>query len=304
LNTTSCGDWIAYKEEKCIKALIDRDLQTYDNAKQICVSQESGDPSLIQINSLEEQQFVEKLLFDTNKMFEFVWLGARLDTKSHHYHWDGSTKQISNYQNWAQLKNNTDYECVEMIPDGNDRGKWVNTSCKKKNIAVCQRMQNWGLDRLQKEFLNLKLDHEFKISKLNSNLMPIGFIYVHLPKEKSPTKIWPSMRWTDVSSSYANVFFRVVGSDTSAFGQVQNENAPRLGQVDTIWDYDAAVWAEASKHRGVGDSNATIPITGRSDWVYTGKDSSTNHGRWMSLKLTTGEVRPRNMAIRIWQRTG
>jgi hypothetical protein len=57
-------------------------LQTYDNAKQICLSQEVGDPSLIQINSLEEQRFIEKLLFDDNKIVEFVWLGAKLDTKT------------------------------------------------------------------------------------------------------------------------------------------------------------------------------------------------------------------------------
>jgi hypothetical protein len=54
----------------------------HDNAKQICLSQEVGDPSLIQINSLEEQRLIEKLLFNDNKIVEFVWLGAKLDTKT------------------------------------------------------------------------------------------------------------------------------------------------------------------------------------------------------------------------------
>ena len=85
MNTTACGDWIAYKEEKCIKAFIDKNLQTYENAKQICVSQGVGNPSLIQINSLEER-FIEKILFDDNKIVESVWLGARLDTRTHKFH--------------------------------------------------------------------------------------------------------------------------------------------------------------------------------------------------------------------------
>ena len=120
-------------------------MQPYENAKQICLSQEVGDPSLIQINSFEEQRFIEKLLFDDNKIVEFVWLGARLDTKTHKFHWEGKTEPITNYEHWVKLKNNTDYECVEMIPDGNEKGKWINTSCKKKNLIVCQKMQGWGL---------------------------------------------------------------------------------------------------------------------------------------------------------------
>jgi hypothetical protein len=79
-----------------------------------------------------------------------------------------------------------------MIPDGNDKGKWINTSCKKKNFVVCQKMQGWSLARLQKEFLNMKQDYELQIRKLkNLTAYPfsVGFIYVQLPKEKSPTEI-------------------------------------------------------------------------------------------------------------------
>ena len=71
---------------KCIKVFIEKDVQAYENAKQICLSQEVGDPSLIQINSLEEQRFIEKILFNDNKIVEFVWLGAGLDTKTHKFH--------------------------------------------------------------------------------------------------------------------------------------------------------------------------------------------------------------------------
>ena len=50
-------------------------------------------------------------------------------------------------------------------------------------------MQGWSLARLQKEFLNMKQDHELQIKKLKNNPFPIGFTYVQLPKEKSPINI-------------------------------------------------------------------------------------------------------------------
>ena len=127
-------------------------------------------------------------MFYNNKIVDSVWLGARLDTKTHKFHWEGKTEPITNYENWAQLKNNTDYECVEMIPDGNEKGKWINAACKKRNIVVCQKMQDWSLTRLQKEFLNMKQGYELKFTKLKNstiqiqnNPVPIGFIYIQLP---------------------------------------------------------------------------------------------------------------------------
>jgi hypothetical protein len=56
-------------------------------------------------------------------------------------------------------------------------------------------MQTWSLSHLQKLLLNTI-----------KNPFPIGFIYVQLPNEKSPTEIWPWMIWNDVSSAYAGVF--------------------------------------------------------------------------------------------------
>ncbi|CAK9254333.1 unnamed protein product [Sphagnum jensenii] len=165
-------------------------------------------------------------------------------------------------------------------------------------------MQGWSLARLHKEFLNMKQDYELQITKLkNSTANPfcVGFIYVQLPKEKSPTEIWPWMTWNDVSSTYAGVFFRVTGEEAAPFGQVQEDNAPRLGEVNTVWTYEAA-WNKVSKHRAKLDSNTTIPKIGLSEWIRSG--DSTGISRYMSFKLSDGEVRPRNMAIRIWKRTG
>ena len=247
-------------------------------------------------------------MLDDNKIVESVWLGARLDTKTHKFHWEGKTEPIKNYQNWAILKNNTDYECAEIIPDGNDKGKWINTSCKKKNLVVCQKMQGWSLARLQKEFLNMKQDYELQITKLKKDLkdvnsttiqnplFPIGFTYVQLPNEKPPNETWPWMTWNDVSSTYENVFFRVTGGKAAVFGQVQEENAPRIIEVNTL--YEGSI-ANRNQH---SYENNTISKGEWSGWVYTGSSSGTS--RYTRFYMTGGEVRPRNMAIRIWKRTG
>jgi hypothetical protein len=55
------------------------------------------------------------------------------------------------------------------------------------------------------------------------------------------------------------------------------------------------------KH-GSNSENSTIAKGGWSDWVVTGKHDSA----WRATRLyvSGGEVRPRNMAIRIWKRAG
>ncbi len=118
------------------------------------------------------------------------------------------------------------------------------------------------------------------------NIVPIGFIYVQFPNEKSPTEIWPLMTWNDVSSAYAGVFFRVTGGEAAT---------PHLVNFNM------------SNFNGCPDSNgcdhSIIPFPGSSYWVYTGCNGggTARYARFQSLG---GEVRPRNMAIRVWKRTG
>ena len=135
------------------------------------------------------------------------------------------------------------------------------------------------------------------------NIVPIGFIYVQFPNEKSPTEIWPRMTWNDVSSAYAGVFFRVVGGEAASFGQVQEDNAPRLDEFNSNFDYIINKQGQTSLF------NQTIPKGGWSGWSYTGYSKFGDDWKYYSSMMSRfhvsgGEVRPRNMAIRIWKRTG
>ncbi len=120
------------------------------------------------------------------------------------------------------------------------------------------------------------------------NPFPIGFIYVQLPKEKSPTEIWPWMTWKDVTSDFAGLFFRAEG-EAAPFGQIQQDNAPRLSQLETDQN--------SFKH-------IDMPTSNWSSYTYTGNSGGGGTEYRMRFNMRGGEVLPRNMAIRVWKRTG
>ena len=157
---------------------------------------------------------------------------------------------------------------------------------QKRILFFCQKLHTWSLNHLQKVLL-----------ETIKNPVPIGFIYVQLPNEKSPVDIWPWTIWKDITSVYAGVFFRAGGGNAAGFGQIQVENTPRLIEVDTCSSDDAACNELHKKIKMV--YNSTLPVGGRSNLVYTGASSSTS--RYTCFVTTGGEVRLRNMAIQIWK---
>ena len=285
------------------------------------------------INSKEEQQFVENVLFDQIKIVDNIWLGAKRDPKTKKFHWDDVMHTNFTYENWGEINNDTTSECVEMVSEGHLKGKWTETSCIKSNIVVCQKMQDWTLARLLKEFLdskkqyekeifqlkntinnlqnnsakfqnennelkekfkNLNLTFENKFSKLNEAMVPIGFIYTQLPNQAEPTLIWPKLKWQEVTSQYADTFFRAQGTETSPFGQVQSEGAPRLSKVNIT----------QSKWTGNNENIQDIITPGMwSKLLLTGRtrcvDDVCQH---INFYVSNEEVRPKNTAIKIWKR--
>jgi hypothetical protein len=270
-----CGDWEPYKEKKCFKIFDKVGLQTYEDAEKTCHQQENSS-SLVSIRFQEEQEFITNL-FKTHKAANDVWIGVKYNNNK--YKWNDDSDLV--FTNWAQgsPKNKTDH-CVQMNSDETSFGKWSDVLCDKKNLVVCQKRQTWSLSRLQEILLDVKL-----------NPVPIGFIYVQLPNKKSPTEIWSWMTWKDITSSYAGLFFRAEGGNAAPFGKIQSENSPRLSQIDQA--HEAETGAETPFD--------VIPGSW-SPYVFAGKfESPNNHLRFL---VSSGEVRPRNMAIRVLERAG
>lgn len=258
----------------------------------------------------------------------------------------------ANYANWQKGEkpqknvNNSKNSCVEIISsDKTHRGKWKVTSCSKFNIAVCERPQIWSASRQQAEILKLsrlnsyllkendklqKLQEknkkliifQHKNMKLVQNLIPIGFLYVQLPYEAPPSKLWSFIgyNWTDVSKNYSGIFFRVAGGDAASFGKIQDQEFPQIKDIFSgfcyvdNWDdgcsrkgqYYKARYANASK-------KITLDYNGKDAWsrpifsshfnILGGKDTY-NTVNYLYFKTTKGPVRPRNMAVKVWKRNG
>ena len=92
-------------------------------------------------------------------------------------------------------------------------------------------------------------------------------------------------------------FFRAEGENSAAFGKLQEENTPRLVQVDTVYFNDI-------QDKNKVKHNTTLNVGEASDWVYTGNNAGYTDHRYVRFVTSSGEVRPSNMAVRVWKRVG
>lgn len=130
---------------------------------------------------------------------------------------------------------------------------------------------------------------------MNPLIVPIGFVYVQLSGQPEPSTLWPQTQWENISSTYAGLFFRVVGGGSAAFGETQNENSPRITEI---------------KNDSNGNTSHRISVPANDEWtaaLWTGSDlwcvSPAKPCYWsMYFKQSSGEVRPRNKAVVIWKR--
>ena len=284
---SKCKDgWIAFQEESCVKIFEAISFENYADNDKKCHDQNS---SLMEIHYKGEQDFILYQNLSAN-----IWLGIKYDDNEKAYKWNDGSKLV--YENWVGGGPKKDSKlCVQLFLEEQDNpwyGKWSEVSCSKKNLVVCQKPQDWSLSRLQKALVNTM-----------RNPVPIGFVFVQLPDQKPPQDLWPWMTWKNISSKYAGVFFRVEGEQSSEFGMVQDENAPRVTNINTVThDKSDPGWEEAKTHLTNGFNNATIPVGNSSLWTYLGGSNGT--ARYVSLVTSDGEVRPKNMAIRVWIRVG
>ena len=144
------------------------------------------------------------------KISNEVWFGLKFIEIHYRYEWmDGGEEALST--NWAPGYPKKDNLCVQFdLSDESFIGKWSDVDCKKLNLVVCQRTQEWSIDRMKSTLINLV--------KKSTNPIPIGFTYVQLPHEKGPSDFWPEINWKDVTPDYAGVFFRAGGGEAAPFG--------------------------------------------------------------------------------------
>lgn len=88
---------------------------------------------------------------------------------------------------------------------------------------------------------------------------------------------------------YAGLFFRAQGTNSSAFGVIQEQSSASL-RIQTV---QSELW------------NGGFVMNPNNEFGKGIVTGSVNPATWgMRFALTAAEVRPRNAAVRIWKRIG
>ena len=270
-----CGEWTQYKSFKCVKVIEKK--ATEEEALLNCTRSEATS-DLLSIHSKEEQEFISSLLLQFNNISNNAWIGLKYRNSS--YKWTDGTD--TNFTNWAEdaIKDGTD-PCVQMSLIKTTLGKWTDEACRKTALIVCQK----------KPVLNLNLLRESieKLERRVNSILPIGFLYTQLPEQSSPEKLWPDMKWSEVTEQYSGLFFRAEGNVTEPFGQIQYANQSVISTIS---------YASYS-NRVSSPGTYRLLKAGKEHWVQM---NDTNGIQGLQLFTTSGEVRPINTAIKIWKR--
>ncbi len=236
---------------------------TYNEAAKFC-SNESDlmySPSLIQVKPLQLYSFLAQIGQFTN---ESIWIGQ---------------KDLNDVN-----------ACFQIDPR---TSKLQSVHCLQLNLPLCQKSPDWTTEDIMRK---ITINHN-DIQKLtaaydslvasNNNFVPVGFIYIEYRKQSSPTTLWPTMKWADVTSEYAGQFFRALGGDSAVWDQVQESCAPRISDIDNL---------ESNEY----NHGIALPTNGWSNRLFTGKWQQ--NGTATRFNVAGCEVRPINSAIRIWKR--
>ena len=244
--------------------------------------------TLITIGSLSEQKFFENLVQKHNTLSDRVWIG--LEWIDNTFKWiDGS--DVKGFDNWDKNADKKgDNKCVQMAIKGSDIGKWSDDECNTKYLMACEKKQNNGND-MQQQINSLNKI----VNTLSLEVIPIGFLYTQLPEQSSPQQLWPSLQWTEVTKQYAGYFLRAEGNGSLPFGQTQQDNAPHLLEIKYHYkdNYDSL----EGKTITLKPNDWTDMMSGD---MYVPSDHKLMH--W-NMHMSGGEVRPKNVAIKMWKRT-
>lgn len=137
-----------------------------------------------------------------------------------------------------------------------------------------------------------------QLERLTDERIPLGFVYQQLPESASPRDLWPGLTWTDISSHYEGLFFRVAGGQAAPFGQVQQANIPYISAMThcNACDFDSM---KSAISIDFDQSHQTETVLSAAKFAH----SVENFSDGLSFKWTAGEVRPVNKAVKIWKRT-
>lgn len=119
-------------------------------------------------------------------------------------------------------------------------------------------------------------------------------MYVQYPGMLAPNTLWPSVKWEQITSQYAGLFFRAEGGSSLSFnGGKQNDISPRIVSANQC-------------NQNVCGANSGISFVYADGITYTSylQTGMWRNDYWESISFQTQhkEVIPKNMSIRIYKR--
>jgi len=189
-----CQNWEIFKDELCYTLFSRIDHYAYENGERQCTSYYQA--SYLLIRSQIEQDAVKNYLFTKSRVVNNVWLAAKYYPFEKKFKWsDGTDLTYTNWQaGYPKLDLITDY-CVQLSSDQKNLGKWIDVPCIQQALVVCQKEQTWSNAYLKTV-----------VQPIRANPLPIDFVYVQLPKQKSPIELYPELTWTDLTAQYGGLF--------------------------------------------------------------------------------------------------
>ncbi len=344
VNQKACDPgWEPFAEEKCLKVL-EGVTRSFEEAVEACEELPSPSSSssssssaafsanaisegggLLRINTHLEQRFIVNLLFRVHRVVDSVWLAAKAKDRA-------QPTVPGQFGNWASRVGLADLgnepnDCVQMTAEEPVRGKWIEVPCAKRNLVVCQRAQNWSPARLHQAVVKLRRELEKKMEgskkvpeevhekktevreEVQILLPPIGFTYLQLPGDLSPESLWPAAAWTEVSDTYSGLFFRVIGNGSADFGTVQPDWSPRLAKLVRTVHRTKQLKVISPLELKPGKLSPPMPLQfePKDEATVQGGEGNEDKGfkhSELAFLVAGGEVRPRNVAIKVWRRTG
>lgn len=167
---TFCDDdWLPYQDEKCVKL-----FETFTNRDQAELFCNQNGATLVVINSAAEQKLLTELVFNSSYSNN-AWIGAkrRLGSETE-FDWnDGSPVEV--YTNWAVGRPSIEVRkpCVQMQSELSRKlsdMKWADSGCTTGDWFICQKLQPWPFEHLQKAILGIRRQMEYNVNSLTNQM--------------------------------------------------------------------------------------------------------------------------------------
>jgi hypothetical protein len=250
-----------------------------------------------------------------------VWLGMKKIGEK--FIWlNGS--ELS-FTNWAtgNPSRNPDKNCAQITSDGRIFGKWVEVSCKKKNIVFCQKPQTMrqsikksmdkSLSELKKELEDTRKRSDeitLKFDKFIENLSSNQWINFKLFSDNEGEKkafFIPladnnyGKRWTDAVKLCENFNSTLVEIDSWQKHVIFKSYLAQLGNLGnnyrSFWingHRDSTrkwEWARSGKDVFLKDWHPMYPIIDNDDYLAVTLEPNTNFGKFFNPpKKSTSNV--------------